>query len=854
MICVPLISFSQDNDGEKRIYNTKRITQEAPIIDGLIDNQIWDAVAWSGEFTERYPNDGVKPSQETAFKVLYDDNFLYVLVRAYDTEPDKIVKRMSRRDGFDGDWVELGIDSYFDQRTAFTFTASVSGVKSDRAISGDGNNWDRTWDPIWYLKTSIDDEGWIAEIKIPLTQLRFSNHKENQIWGIQLRRHFFRNAENSFWSYFSMEESGWVRHFGELHGIKNINPKRQIEISPYIVAKQENYNKETGNPYREDGFDRSLGYGVDGKIGITNDFTLDFTINPDFGQVEADPSEVNLTAFETYFQEKRPFFIENRNITNFQISNGGPFWRDNLFYSRRIGRAPTYYPDVDSDNDEYTDVPNNTTILGALKLTGKTKNGLSVGIIESLTAEEKAKVYRAGDETKETVEPMTNYFITRVQKDLNDNNTIIGGMFTSTNRFINDDYLNYLNTDAYTGGIDLTQYFKDKKYALTVRYSMSHIQGDSIAILEQQESSRRYFQRPDNDYVTLDSNRTSLTGSAGTIQFRKNGNSKFRYGTWVTWRSPEYELNDVGYQRQSDAIFQVFYANYRWTEPFGIFRNLNIGMDQWSNWDFGLNSSFYGLGLNSWMNFKNHWSFGFGGSAEGPSNSNTTLRGGPSIKTTGGGNYWMNFGTDRRKKLQIYGSHGQFWGFENSSHSIRYGIDFIYRPFDALKISFLPDYSVSKNEMQYVCSEENNDEDRYVFAQINRITTDLTVRVDYSLTPDLTIQLYASPFISAGDYSDAKYITDPQADKFKDRYSTDMTWSEEDYDTDYDFNFKQFRANAVLRWEYKPGSLLYLVWSPNMTNYDDTTGNFSLSDDMGDLFTTKPNSVFLIKLSYRFTN
>ena len=863
-----LSAVAQENTKQKKIYNTKRIQNGPPRIDGLIDEKIWDIVEWSGDFTQKDPNDGADPSQETAFKILYDDNNLYILIRAYDTEPDKIVKRMSRRDGFDGDWVEVNIDSYFDKRTAFSFTGSVSGVKGDEAISNDGNDWDSTWDPIWELKTSIDEEGWVAEMKIPYTQLRFSNNKVQQIWGFQVTRRIFREEERSHWAYFSKDESGYVRHFGELHGIKNIKPKRQAEISPYIVAKKEYYEKEEGNPYKEDGTDNTIGFGVDGKLGITNDFTLDFTINPDFGQVEADPSEVNLTAFETYFREKRPFFIENRNITDFRVSRGGPFWRNNLFYSRRIGRAPDYYPDIDNDLGEYADVPDNTTILGALKLTGKTKNGLSIGIIESITAEEKADVMRYDEDTdevneiKETVEPLTNYFIGRIQKDFNDNNTIIGGMITSTNRFINDDHLNYLNSDAYTGGIDLTQYFKDKKYALTAKFAMSHIKGDSAAIISQQRSSRRYFQRPDNDYTTYDSTRTSLTGTSGLIQLSKLANRGFRWGSWVTWHSPEFELNDVGYQQRSDAIFQVIYAGYRWTEPFGIFRSINIGADQWSNWDFGLNNSFYGISANTWMEFKNHWSFGSWGNIEGEATSNTTLRGGPSIKVPGGWNLGINFGTDGRKKVQFYGNAGIYSGFDKSQNSNWYGIDVIYRPFDALRISFMPDISFSWNEMQYVDSEEYNNEDRYIFAQINRVTTDLTVRIDYTITPDLTIQFYGSPFVSAGDYSDPKYIIDPKADSYTDRYSTDVSWSSypedgdtfQDYlDEEYDFNFKQFRSNLVIRWEYRPGSLLYLVWTQSKTG-SESTGNFSFKDDFDTLFNLHPYNVLLVKLSFRIAN
>ncbi|HRW63867.1 MAG TPA: DUF5916 domain-containing protein, partial [Bacteroidales bacterium] len=583
-------------------------------------------------------------------------------------------------------------------------------------------------------------------------------------------------------------------------------------------------------------------------------FTLDFTINPDFGQVEADPSEVNLTAFESYFEEKRPFFIEGRNITNFQISGGGnSFALDNLFYSRRIGRSPQYYPDVDSDLNEYADVPENTTILGALKLTGKTKDGLSIGIIESLTAEEKADVSRNGVKSKEVVEPMTNYFVARVQKDLNENNTIIGGMFTSANRIINDDHLKYLNKDAYTGGIDLTQYWKEKKYYLNVNYAMSHIRGDSTAMITQQESSRRYFQRPDNDYNTFDSTRTSLTGHAGTMQFGKQGSNKLRWVFWVTWRSPQFETNDIGFLHHSDAIFQVFWAGYNWTEPFGIFRSMQLNFNQWTGWDFGLNNNFYGGNLNMHMQFKNHWQLGYGTNFDCGSVSNSLLRGGPAMKYPGSFNYWVNFGTDGRKKLQFYGNFGNNWGFENSSSSNWYGFDIVYRPFDALRVTFMPDISFSTDEMQYVNTEEYNGEDRYVFAQIKQVTTDFTLRLDYTITPELTIQYYGSPFVGTGDYSNPKYITDPKADKFKDRYSTDMSFSAEDYENDYDFNFRQFKSNLVLRWEYRPGSLLYLVWTQNKTGAV-ANGNFSFFDDYDALFNIHPYNVFLIKLSYRIGN
>ena len=286
-------TFAQ-TPAQEKTYTTNRITQEAPRIDGHLNESAWDMVEWSGGFTQRSPDDGAAPSQETAIKILFDDDYLYVAVRAYDSDPDEIVQRLSRRDGFEGDWVEINIDSYFDKQTAFSFTASVSGVKGGEAITNDGNNWHSSWDQLWDFETSIDNEGWIAEMRIPFTQLRF-NARDQQIWGIQFTRRLFRNEEPSIWNYSSQEEAGWVSHFGELHGISGIKPQRQIEIAPYAITKLDRYEADPDNPYL-DGSDATASVGMDGKIGITNDFTLDFTINPDFGQVEADPSEVNLTA------------------------------------------------------------------------------------------------------------------------------------------------------------------------------------------------------------------------------------------------------------------------------------------------------------------------------------------------------------------------------------------------------------------------------------------------------------------------------------------------------------------------------------------------------------------------------
>ncbi len=841
--------FAQTPTQEKT-YTTQRVTKEAPRIDGNLNDEVWNMVEWSGDFTQRSPDDGAAPSQETAIKILYDDDNLYVAVRAFDTDPEQIVQRLSRRDGFEGDWVEINIDSYFDKQTAFSFTASVSGVQGDEAITNDGGNWDTSWDPLWDFETSIDNEGWIAEMRIPFTQLRF-NANNQQVWGIQFTRRLFRNEERSIWNYSSQEEAGWVSHFGELHGIAGIKPQRQVEIAPYTVAKLERYEADPDNPYL-DGSDATANIGVDGKIGITNDFTLDFTINPDFGQVEADPSEVNLTAFETFFQERRPFFVAGNNITSFQITGGGnPYSSDNLFYSRRIGRSPQNFPDIDGGNNEYAKVPQNSTILGAVKLTGKTENGLSVGVMESITAAEYADVYRNGVTDDEIVEPTTNYFLASVQKEANDNNTIFGGMFTSTNRFIDNPSLNNLNKNAYTGGLNFAQYWNDRKYYFSSNIVMSHITGDPEAITLQQESSRRFFQRPDNDYTDYDPTRTSLSGHGGIVQFGKQANSGFRFVSWITWRSPELELNDMGYLRQGDSIFQVFWASYRFANPIGIFRYMNFNYNQWSGWDFGGTKNFAGTNFNFNTQFTNHWSFSIGSNLDGQETSNTFLRGGPSILLPGGWNYFTNLNTDNRKALSFGFSHNQRWGFDNSSNSINYGLSASYRPTDALRVFIRPSLNNYSHELQYLTTETVAGDNRYIFGAIDQKTVNLTARFDLVLSPDFTIQYYGSPFVSAVDYSDPKYITNPKAENFRDRYSEDVSFSGEDYENDYDFNFRQFRSNLVLRWEYRPGSLLYMVWTQGRTGFEDT-GEFSYGSDINDLFSVDPQNVFLIKLSYLF--
>jgi len=859
--------FAGGSNDEKKVLIASRVESDNFIVDGKLSEAMWQDGSWYGNFIQHEPYEGKDPSQETLCKILYDNDNIYVGIRALDNSPDSISRRRSRRDDIDGDFAGVLFDSYYDHRTAFAFVVNAAGVKMDGVFTSDGESEDWTWDPIWWVAAVVNEEGWSAEMKIPLSQLRFDK-AEDQVWGVQIARFLFRKEETSFWQHLPQDASGIVHNFGELHGISDIQPKRQVEIAPYVVGSTERFKKVEGNPF-ETGKRNNLSAGVDGKIGVTNNLTLDFTVNPDFGQVEADPSEVNLTAFETFFEEKRPFFIEGRSIMSLPLLFGdGDLADENLFYSRRIGRSPQHYPDV--DDDASVKFPDNTSILGAAKLTGKTKKGWSIGILESVTSKEVAKVDIEGERYTETVEPLTNYIVGTVQKDFREGQTVVGGMFTSTNRRIDDPNLEFLHEDAYTGGVHFSHDIKERTYNISFKTYFSHVRGSEEAIIQTQESSARYFQRPDAEYLELDSSRTSLTGSGGVLSFTKIGEGHLRYALFFSWKSPELEVNDLGYLRSTDEMLQVLWIGYRIWEPFSIFRSLNINLNQWNAWDFGWNRNVTGGNINLNMQFKNYWSFGTGINPAGNTLSNATLRGGPSIIIPGNLSFWANLDTDNRKKI----SGGLFtnisWGFEGSRTNQNYGFLISLKPSNALNLSFVPSLSLNKRELQYIDKIELGEEERYLFGSIDQKTVMLSLRLNYSITPNLTIQYWGQPFISAGTYDRFKMITDPHADAYRDRFHTyteeeitllnpdDGYVVDEDGDSNYDygfeypdFNFKQFRSNMVLRWEYIPGSTLYLVWSQGRTDYV-ADGQFRLGENIEELFDVRPHNIFLVKLSYRF--
>ena len=878
----PILLFASPKDTTqavpKKIYTTEKIPIDQKVnFDGRIDDAVWNNVDWGENFVVHFPNNGEEPQRQTKFKILYDDSYLYVAYRCIDPNPEKIENRLSRRDGFPGDWVRIVIDSYHDLSTAFSFTSSVSGVRGDEFISNNGNNSDSNWNPVWATLTNIDLEGWTAEIKIPLSQLRFGSDDE-QVWGFNIIRRDFRADERSNWQWIPQNSSGWVNNFAELHGIKNINPKRQLEIMPYVLAKAETFEKEEGNPFR-DGSDIGGSIGIDGKIGLTSDITLDFAIYPDFGQVEADPSQLNLDGFQIFFDEKRPFFVENSNLFDFRVTDsesGGNFNIDNLFYSRRIGQSPSGYHDI--QDEFFSDRPDNTSILGSAKVSGKTKKGLSIGILESITAEEITRIDGEGDTELELVaEPLTNYFVGRLAQDFNKGATVVSGTLTSVKRRLTDTGLeDQFHSDAMTGGISLFHSWKEREWQIKANFSLSNVKGSAAKIENTQTSFEHYFDRPDADHLSVDPNKTSLGGNAGTLSLANYwGKDNLSFQTGFTWRTPGYEVNDLGFMNTADEINHFTWVGYRIPKPVGILRRLQINFNESSKWSSGGEHLGASVNVNAHTSFTNSWNMGIGNNFEFKDISAKALFGGPLLRQNRGFFNWIYVNSDNRKKLTYgfwYGKYTPVGSDKGALNINNFNVWASIQPSNALSISIRPSYFAQSRTIQNVSSHQYNGQDRYITGKVDQKTLSMSMRINYSLTPNLSIQYWGQPFISKGNYTEYKFITDALAKNYRDRfelYNDDQISLAEDGDvfyidenrdgnTDYsfdnpDFNFLQFRSNMVLRWEYKPGSEFFLVWTQSTSgDVDVNKGLFSSLKD--DLFSEKISNIFLLKYTYRFLN
>ena len=832
-----------------KVYTTKRLSIEKPIIDGVLDDACWQNDNWAGDFIQWIPNEGAAPTYPTYINVLYDNKNIYVAIRAIDREPEKIIRKASRRDELSGDMVGINFDSYHDFRTGFEFNVSAAGQKTDLILTNPMEA-DMNWDAVWKAKVGTEDSAWVVEYEIPLSQLRYSSEKE-QTWGMHVWRWLDRKQEESDWESLTLTGPGMLYQFGTLKGISDLPKSRRIEIMPYLLGRISTVEKEAANPYAKNGFRPFGRIGLDAKLGLSSNFTADVTINPDFGQVESDPSVMNLSAFETFYEEKRPFFLEGRNIFNFNF-NG-----NNLFYSRRIGQSPNYYPPL--NDSEYMNYPSNTSILGAAKISGKTSNGLSVGILQSITNNEKALISDGQNERHEVVEPLTNYTMARVQKDFNEGTTMLGGIFTSTNRFLNQySQFDDLNRNALTGGIDFLHQWNDKEFYLDAKMVVSTIQGDVKAISALQQTSARFYQRPNAEHLEFDSTLTQLSGQGGSIKIGKGSKGNFRYSTAINWRSPGLELNDMGYMQMADQIVNQNALSYFINQPVGIIRSLNAGIGQNNTWDYAFNYQLAHFNGNFSMQFLNKWSVGTHFCYFPEATDTRILRGGPAMKVPAKTHGDFRISSDGSKKASfgIYSFYEK--GSNESSETFTIGPSFTYHPINTLKFSVTAEISANQNELQYVGLPWGLPGES-VLGNIVQQTLNVTFRADYHITPELSIQYYGSPFASSGEFTNLKLINNPMAKEYSDRFHV-LGGGEPEIGQIADvwglnnpeFTFTQFRSNLVFRWEYQPGSKIYLVWANERTLYqaEPTEAIFQAFKGLGNVF---PSNVFLVKINYWFS-
>ncbi len=849
-----------------------RLAQGGISVDGVLDEQIWSTAPVISEFTQRDPVQGASPTERTEVRVVYDDAAIYIGARMYDSAPDSIVARLGRRDqSQNSDQFTFFVDPFLDRRTGYFFGLTAAGTRLDGVLMND--DWDdEDWDGVWDGRVNRDENGWTAEMRIPYSQIRF--HKDDKYtWGINFARRIARKNERIYLTYTPRSESGFVSRFSDMVGIENISPPRQIEVVPYFTQRLTRADVAAGDPYRSAN-DFNTNVGLDFKVGLTNNLVVNGAINPDFGQVEVDPAVVNLSDVETFFPEKRSFFIEGANIFRFGRGGANNNWgfnwgNPNFFYSRRVGRAPT----GSLPSHDFADRPDGTNILGAVKLSGKLGSAWNVGAVQAVTAREKAPITLDGNESFIDVEPLSYYGVIRGQREFNDSRQSIGFISTTTLRSFTDDDAAYplrdqINGQAYALGIDgYTFLDKDKTWVLTGWTGATTISGSEQRLLDVQRSSQHYFQRPDADHVSIDSSATSLTGYAARFALNK------QRGNWQTnaafgFLSPSFNANDLGFQWRTDHINSHVVVGYRWSEPKGIRRHAQINSSISSSFDFGGNHTGGGLFTNGWVQFSNYWSI-FGGTFISPkTTSNRRTRGGPLMTSPSGVNFFTGIESDDRKQLTV-GLDGDISLSAEGGDDKSISTNFSWRPMPNLSLSVRPRLSLNNNMAQYVGTYSDplatrTFGNRYVFAELDQTTWSSSVRLQWTFSPDLSLQLFAQPLISSGEYSRLKELHSPKTYDF-------VVYGEDDGSTfdpntfiadpdgpgpaaplslsDNDFNFKSLRGTAVLRWEFRKGSAFYLVWTQTRDDFEDV-GDFRFGRSFERLIDAKPDNIFVVKLSY----
>lgn len=842
-------------------------------LDGVLDETDWSLPGVATSFTQRFPDPGKPATFQTAVRILYDDDAIYVGARMFDPHPDSIVAPMARRDPQDihSDWFDVIFDSYHDRRTGFRFGVNPAGTKLDVYHFNDGDS-DDAWDARWDVATRIDSLGWTAELRIPLSQLRFHGSALEQTWGLNFYRDVARRDEWTFWSPYPPTAPGFISNFGDLGGLTGLEPASPIDIVPYLSTHTVSNKTDAGNPLTR-GTTATATAGADFRIGLGSALSLHGTINPDFGQVEVDPAVLNLSAVETFFPEKRPFFLEGAGIFEFgSLPVDASYGFSRFVHWRRIGRTPQLSPSA-----EFSDAPDQTTILGATKLSGRTSNGFSLGFVDAVTARENANTIDTnGVHNNVGVEPLTNYFVGRMKKDLSDGRATIGMMGTATSRRMGADFDPYLRSDAYLYGLDASRASANRRWTLGGYWIGSRVDGSSAAIAATQRSSVRYFGRPDAGYIPFDSSRRSLTGHDASAGVVYQGTPMFG-SLQLRETSPGFEMNDLGYLARSDARSLAGAIGATHDASASLLRSTRVTAYTIDAWNFGGNPFYREFGFTSSAELRSLWSVSARAAILPPTLDDRLTRGGPLVSAPTRWTAAASVVSDLRRK--VIGSvaatlaHG---GVNGNEWTVTPTI--ILRPINKLQLSLAPMLDVLHSGAQYVrtvldSSNVATNGNDYVFADLRQRTLSVSARADWSLTNTLSVQVFVQPFVSTAHFSGYKSLRAPRTFSFevfgRDRGTVESlpdgrvridpdgesgaqpAFVLGDNPDETSFVSRAIRVNGVIRWEYRSGSAIYLVWQQTRDGNAALDGT-SLWNGLDRVLSVPAKNVVYLKASYRF--
>ena len=837
-------------------------------LDGKLDEPAWASASPVTSFTQTDPTEGAAASEKTEVRVLVGPDALYIGARLFESNPANIRPRLSRRDEpVDGEVFAVTLDSRHDHLTGYYFRVTAGGAMRD-AVAGGPNGLDLSWDAVWDAAVSTDSAGWSTEIRIPFSQLPYN--RGDRVWGIQFERYRWNKQEDDFFAFTPKKEVGGVARYGHLVGLGDLPAPSRVEITPYVSTRAEYLEVPPGNPFR-DGKDYFASTGVDLKYRLTSSMTMSATVNPDFGQVEVDPAVVNLTAFETFFPEKRPFFVEGQELFRFgDLRTFNSYGSPTYFFSRRIGRQP--HRQIGGPGIVFVDAPQQTTIATAAKLTGKTRSGWSTGILNAVTTPETANFTDpSGAHLHAEVEPLSNYFVGRLRREMRQGNTVVGSVLTAVNRDLHDPALrNLLRSSAYVGGLDLNHSWKNRDWAFDASLAGSQVQGLSSVIAATQQSSARYFQRPDARSFHFDPNRTSLSGYAGQAALIKSGGLHWGGNLAYQFTTPGLEVNDLGFQSQADRRAVSTDLFYQENKPGRFLRNwIVVGFTNQA-WNYDGDITFNNYAGFVQGTFNNFAGLFMRADYSGEGFDDRLTRGGPVARQPRSIATDVNYFTDRRK---VYSASIDWYrsGDVEGQLAQSYSLQLAVQPKPGVRFSFEPNLQKAHSLAQYVTTSSDplatrTYDNRYVFATIRQTTLALVTRADWTFTPKASLQLYLQPLISAADYTSFKELRRPRTFNF-DVYGQDVgTISKTGgvYTIDPDangatansiqvpdpnFNFRSLRGNGVFRWEYRPGSALFFVWQQQRVG-SEPFGDFDFSRDFRGLVRRHPDNVFTIKATY----